>query len=144
MREITIAMCTAALLVAAGISVSRLGHPAKVKAQNGCSNATVQGSFGYSLVGLAGGVPLAGTGRVTTDGSGNTNGFDTLSLNGVIARRTYTGTYTVKDDCSGSAVYQDSLGNTFHEDLVVMNGGNQIAVIVTDPGAVISFVDVRQ
>jgi hypothetical protein len=81
---------------------------------------------------------------VTTDGSGNTNGFDTLSLNGVIARRTYTGTYTVKDDCSGSAVYQDSLGNTFHEDLVVMNGGNQIAVIVTDPGAVISFVDVRQ
>ena len=116
-----------------------MAHPAKVKAQNGCSNASLQGSFGYSVSGwtLAPGtlimVPLADTGRVTVDGAGNGSGFDTLSVNGVIVKRTYSGTYSVKDDCSGSAVYVDSLGNTIHEDFVVTSNGNQIAVIVTDP-----------
>ena len=70
MRKIMIALCAAGLLVAAGISVLRLGHPAKVRAQNGCSNATLQGGFGYTINGftLAPGtllmVPLAGAGRV--------------------------------------------------------------------------------
>jgi hypothetical protein len=150
MRKITVALFSVGLLVAAGLTLVRLGHPAKVRAQNGCTNANVQGSFGYSASGftLAPGtlimVPLANTGRVMADGAGNASGFDTLSVNGVIVKRTFSGTYSVKDDCSGSAVYMDSLGQKISEDFVVTNGGNQIAVVVTDPGTVISFTDVRQ
>ena len=53
-------------------------------------------------------------------------------------------TYTVKGDCTGTGTFQDGVGNTFHENLVVMNGGNQIAVVVTDPGSVIALVEIRE
>jgi hypothetical protein len=143
-RRLNIAILAAAVVAASGISALRFARPAKARAQDGCSASTVQGTFGYAFEGVAGGAPVAGIGHVTNDGSGNASGADSLSINGVPVQRTYTGTYTVKSDCTGTATFLDSLGNTFHESGVVMNGGNQIATIVTDPGAVIAFVDVRQ
>jgi hypothetical protein len=69
--------------------------------------------------------------------AGNASGADALSA-------TFSGTYTINNDCTGSAIYKDSLGQTFHENLVVMDRGNEIAVIVTEAGSAIAFVDVRQ
>jgi hypothetical protein len=143
-KRIAAVVLTGGLILAAGFSVLRLTHPAKARAQNGCNASTIQGTFVYAFEGLAGGVPVAGIGRVTLDGSANGTGSDTISINGVPLQRTYTGTYTVNSDCTGSATYKDSLGQTFHESGIVMNGGNQIAVIVTDPGAVLAFTDTRQ
>ena len=69
----------------------------------GCSNATLQGSFGYTSTGtlldtfvpppFAG--PFAEVGRQTFDGTGNTEATATTSSNGNIAPETIKGTYTV-------------------------------------------------
>jgi hypothetical protein len=75
-----------------------------------CSEATLQGSFGYSSTGtlldsyvpapFAG--PFAEVGRQRFDGKGNTAGTATVSSNGNINRVTIEGTYTVNPDCTGS------------------------------------------
>lgn len=144
LRRVALPIGAAGLLIAACLSVARLAHPTKARAQSGCSAATIQGSFGYAYRGVAAGFPVAGVGRVTLDGSGNATGSETLSANGVPLQRTFTGTYAVKDDCTGTGTYQDSLGQTFHESGVITNGGNQIVVVVTDPGVVLSFEETRQ
>ena len=72
-----------------------LGTPPKAQAeQRRCSNASLQGSFGFTSAGtlLALPPPLAGPfaemGRQTFDGHGNTDATATLSANGNIVRVT--------------------------------------------------------
>jgi hypothetical protein len=142
-RRFSIAILALTVIVA-GVSVVRLTRPAKARAQNGCSASTIQGTFGYTFEGVVGGLATAGAGQITYDGSGNATGGDTVSVNGVVVQRTYTTTYTVNSDCTVPTTFHDSLGNTFHESGVVMNGGNQIAEVVTDPGTVIAFTEIRQ
>ena len=89
-------------------------------------------------------MPTAGAGQLTYDGSGNASGADTVSVNGVTVQRTYSTTYSVNSDCTVPTTFHDSLGNTFHESGIVMNGGNQIAEVVTDTGTVIAFTEIRQ
>ncbi len=132
-----------ALLLAAGILVLHLGSPRRVKAQ-ACNNGTIQGIWGFSYEGVVGGLATAGAGHTLADGSGGSNGGDTLSVNGVIVRRTYTGTYNVNADCTGTTSYNDSLGNVFHQDFVVMNGANSIAVVETDNGVTLAYTAQRQ
>ena len=132
-----------ALLLAAGILVLHLGSPRRVKAQS-CSNATIQGIWGFSYNGLVGGLTTSGAGHTLADGSGNASGGDTLSVNGVILRRTYTGTYNINPDCTGTTTFNDSLGNVFHQDIVVMNSANSIAVVETDNGVTLAYTAQRQ
>jgi hypothetical protein len=134
--------CLGALFGAA-ILIMRLGNPTHVKAQS-CNNGTLQGIWGFNYNGLAGGLPISGAGHTTADGSGNATGGDTVSVNGVILRRTYSGTYNVNADCTGTTSYQDSLGNVFHQDFVVMNNSNSLAIIQADTGVVLSFLAQRQ
>src|SRR5258706_15716446 len=67
----------------------------------GCSNASLQGSFGFTSTGtlLALPPPLAGPfaeiGRQTFDGRGSTDGTATSSANGNINMITVQGTYEV-------------------------------------------------
>ena len=90
-----------------------------------CSNASLQGSFGYSSTGtlldsyvpppFAG--PFAEVGRQTFDGKGNTSGTATISSNGNINRVTIQGTYTVNADCTGSmTLFIPDFGATVHAD----------------------------
>jgi hypothetical protein len=110
-----------------------------------CSNATLQGSFGYTATGTllpaAAPPPFAGpfgeVGRQTFDGRGATNGTATLSANGNIQQVTVTGTYTVNPDCTGSMTLNVSpLGITAHADFVIDDDGIEIRTIGTDPGEV--------
>src|SRR5882724_12056290 len=97
-------------LVAAFATLFVLGIPPRAHADEhrGCSNASLQGSFGFTNTGtnialpppLAG--PIAQIGRQTFDGRGNTHGTTTLSANGNIVRVTAQGTYQVNPDCTGS------------------------------------------
>jgi hypothetical protein len=108
-----------------------------------CSNATLQGSFGYTATGtlLSAPPPFAGpfgeVGRQTFDGSGNTDATATLSANGNILKVTIQGTYIVNPDCTGSFTLNVSpLGVTAHADFVIDDDGVEIRVISTDPVAV--------
>lgn len=128
-----------------------LGIAPNVHAQPSCSNASMNGSFGYTNAGtiLAGpdAGPFGGVGRQTFDGKGNTQATATVSVNGNIFHVTIKGTYVVNSDCTGSMVLTVSAGpETFtnHVDLVVVNGGAEFRAINTDPGSIITTVGKKQ
>jgi hypothetical protein len=124
-----------------------LGIAPNVQAQPSCSNASLNGSFGYTNTGtiLAGPDvgPFGGVGRQTFDGKGNTQATATVSVNGNIFHVTIKGTYVLNSDCTGSMILTVSAGpETFtnHVDLVVVQGGTEFRAINTDPGSVITTI----
>jgi hypothetical protein len=74
---------------------------------HGCSNATVAGTWAStntgSLIDIG---PVAATAITTFDGKGNLSGSQTRSVNGDVADETFTGTYTVNSDCTGTDIVQ--------------------------------------
>ena len=128
-----------------------LGIVPNVHAQPSCSNANLNGSFGYTNTGTiitgpdAG--PFGGVGRQTFDGKGNTQATATVSVNGNIFHVTIKGAYVVNPDCTGSMVLTVTVGpETFtnHVDLVVVHSGTEFHAINTDPGSVITTVGKKQ
>jgi len=72
-----------------------------------CSSKTAIGSWGFTSTGSIPVIgPVAAVGIFTADGSGNLSGSQTRSLAGAIADETFTGTYTVNSDCTGTDVIQ--------------------------------------
>jgi hypothetical protein len=116
---------------------------AQADEHRGCSNATLNSSYGFVATGtlLALPAPFAGPfgeiGRQTFDGRGHTDGTGTLSANGNIVRVTVDGTYEVNKDCTGSmTLFILPFGATATFDFVIDDDGTEIKVIATDPGAV--------
>jgi hypothetical protein len=116
-----------------------------------CSNASLQGSFGFTSVGtlLALPAPFAGPfaeiGRQTFDGSGNTDFTATLSANGNIVRATGDGTYLVNPDCSGSmTLHVLPFNSTVNLDFVIDDDGTELRAIVTGTGIVESRIYKKQ
>ncbi len=120
--------------------------------QRGCSNASLQGSFGFSATGtlLALPPPFAGPfgeiGRQTFDGNGNTDATATLSANGNIVKGvTVQGTYVVNPDCTGSmTIYILPFGSTADFDFVLDDDGTELRALATDAGAVETRVYKKQ
>lgn len=117
-----------------------------------CSNATLQGSFGYtstgtlllSFVGPPYAGPFAEVGRESFDGKGKTDATGTLSANGnIFSKVTFEGTYKVNPDCTGSMTLSSSLGVS-HADFVIDDNGAELRLIFTDPGVVESRVYKKQ
>lgn len=116
------------------------------RGQQTCSGSAVSGPYVYSVNGFgfttSGAlVPVAYSGSLSATGSGGLQGSDYISNvngNGITVPRTYTATYTVNSDCSGSEVVKDSLGLTADLDFYVAAGGSRVDFIQTDTGLVIS------
>jgi len=72
-----------------------------------CSLARSAGNWAFTDNGTVLGVGLrTAVGVFTLDGAGNvTNGVATSSLNGSIAQETFSGTYTVNSDCTGTGSF---------------------------------------
>lgn len=121
-------------------------------AQSACDATTFTGAYGYSESGYAYDIQgntyiLASTGRMVADGNGGLTGTETLSFDGTIVRRQYTGTYTMTGECVGSVTMQfasASAGGTIHGDIVAVNNARQINFVQTDPNFVFSGVLTRQ
>jgi uncharacterized protein YdeI (BOF family) len=135
--------------IAAVIALA-LGIASTANAQDkGCSNASLQGTFADKDTGVitsppAVAGPFAGVNLETFDGKGTITGAGTVSLNGNIASQTYQGTYTVNPDCTGTYTVQLSLGLTTNAYFVIADGGNELQVVITDPGTVITCIARRQ
>jgi hypothetical protein len=71
-----------------------------------CSLAGAAGKYGFTLTGVVnlptGPVPIAAVGRATADAAGNISGTEARSVGGGFAEETFTGTWTVNSDCTGS------------------------------------------
>jgi hypothetical protein len=68
-------------------------------------DADVEGPYAFSFDGtVIGAGPVAATGVVVADGKGNiTSGVRSLNFNGFVAQQTFTCTYSVNPDGTGSA-----------------------------------------
>ena len=127
-----------AVFVISFVSLLVLGLISRVQAHGGeCSNASIKGAYGLSCEGTVVGVgPLAVIGVFTADGKGKGSEVETLSFNGAITTgATFTVTYTVNADCTGSFV-STGLGSVFHNDFVIDANKKEIRLTPTEPGFV--------
>ena len=146
MRRNTIANTFA---IAAAVLVLSMAPGAK--AQNrGCSDSIIKGTFAFTSDGsrttppaLAG--AFAEVGTQTFDGVGGTTGTAILSSNGRIVQVTWTGTYTVNPDCTGTFTLLISpFGVTIRSYFVVGNNATEFLAIETEPGLIITRTGRRQ
>ena len=94
---------TALTVVFAVAMMTGLAGPAHAWDQP-CSLAGVAGNWGFTDSGTVIGVgPRTAVGVFTLDGNGHLlNGIATSSLNGTIYDETFSGTYTVSSNCTGT------------------------------------------
>ena len=149
---------TTSIFLAAAISIcgiflaNHLNRAPSAHAQTACDATTFTGAYGYTESGYAYDVQgniyiLASTGRMVADGNGGLTGTETLSFDGTIVRRQFTGTYTMTEECSGSVTLQFASANAgapIHGDIVAVNSARQINFVQTDPNFVFSGVLTRQ
>ena len=108
-----------------------------------CSNATIQGTYGYTISGTstAGGpgpIELAiGVGVRHFDGDGNFTQVDVVkrSISAPLIDLPNSGTYIVNPDCTGTAYLGGAPGapTTNETRFIVVNGGKEIHWIVLNP-----------
>ncbi len=134
----------------AAITALALGIAPTATAQGnkGCNNATVLGTFAYTITGsfVAAPAPLgpyAEVGAQTFDGNGNTSATGMSNTNGSVASATRTGTYTVNADCTGTFSFQIAPGISSHYFFVIANDGSAYQAVCLDPVAVITRFGTR-
>jgi len=108
-----------------------------------CSYSSVSGDWGFTSSGTRVGVgPVAGVGTATLEKSGNVDGAQTVSFNGIIANETFTGTYTVNSDCTGSltvVVSSPIAPRTSHLNLMFVSNSRAVRAIFTDDGTTLTM-----
>ena len=124
-----------------GLITVEQGHPA---GHEECSNASYRGDYGFTATGTTPGGAIAIVGRFTADGHGNISGTQTRSTSGTfvgIFHDTYTETYTVNTDCTGSSTKTlTSGGNAINFDFVILQGGRKIRSIELIEGVAVTLV----
>ena len=138
-------------LTIAAFAVLALGMVPSAQAQNrGCSNGIMKGTFTFTATGSITAPPaiagnFAEVGTQTFDGAGGTTGSAVLSANGTIIPVTWTGTYTVNADCTGTYTLLISpFNSTVRSYFVVADNGAEFQAIETEPNLIIIRVGRRQ
>ncbi|MBA3913058.1 MAG: hypothetical protein H0X25_04200 [Acidobacteriales bacterium] len=102
-----------------------------------CSAKQMRGHYAATLDGAVSGLPFKALDSVFADGLGNVSGSGTISYSGAITSSTFTATYAVNPDCSGTIAF--STGAT--QDLMIVSNGAEIRFIRTDyPDAVVTGI----
>jgi hypothetical protein len=96
------------------------------------------GAYGIKFEGrsLLGG-PFVSISRITFDGAGQFTTNEIGRFNGEPINRTFTGPYTVNDDCTGFLDFSSDLSNPPHEahgDFVIVDGGKEFFVVDNEEG----------
>lgn len=103
-----------------------------------CSSRTLKGSYGIKFEGqkLNTG-PFVSVSRITFDGVGLFTTSEIGRFNGNLVQRTFTGPYTVNDDCTGFLDFSSNLSNPPHEahgDFVIVDEGREFFVVDNEEG----------
>jgi hypothetical protein len=120
-----------------------------------CSNASLNGTYGYSSQGFVevtpdinttGFVPFAQSGIISYDGAGKlvagTFTYSTTTANGGSFKGTFTGSYKVHSNCTGKVEVDLTDGTIFHFDLVVLGPGLH-TYLNTDPTGFLGVYTMR-
>jgi hypothetical protein len=112
-------------------------HAQETEGHESCSNATLDGTYGFYGTGTTSVGPLAAVGLVTFDGTGgHSPAIQTIRKNGVTVRDLFAdppldGPYEVDPDCAGRFLnFDGSVAGHF----VVVDGGKEIFNISLAPG----------
>jgi hypothetical protein len=159
-RTLTATMFASLLLLGVGLR----GHPGLGDAGRmptvhaatpSCSLGTLKDSYGSTATGTIPGIgDIAAVGIFIADGAGHVRGADTVAVTnfggtGVIEQRTFTGTYTVDADCTGTFTLQfaaPTFSGLVTADIIIVDKGARIRGIQTTPvppaptGVVLTFV----
>jgi hypothetical protein len=106
-----------------------------------CSKATLHGRYLFAYDGVVGKkqLPLAVAGQQLFNGNGTQHGVASFNANGkVVSNQRFSGTYSVKADCSGTITTD---GN--ESDVFIAPGGSMFTWVYTDPGFVASGPELR-
>ena len=116
----------------------------------GCSAASLIGSYGYQISGsIPGTVAIAGIARVVFDGHGNLIQIGSSQINVVnhppvvSLDQTATGTYTVNPDCTGTETLEIG-GVLHHSRFVLVDHGRRVLDTSVDPGVVLNGIGEKQ
>ena len=109
-----------------------------------CSNATLKATYSDQDSGTIIGVgQFAGVNIDSFDGKGNLTISGMSSVNGSIFPGVETGTYQVNSDCTGTYTVSGG-GITVDAFFVIDDAGNELKIVITDPGNVINCVARKQ
>jgi len=124
-----------------------------VSAQTCSGNGTLSGSYRFIATGIGCTTnaqqphpcpvfPLASVGIITFDGSGNLSGSDVHNVTGLSCNRTFTGSYTVVSDCTGTLTQIYALPTcgppSSVGDIVVAPDGSDILLMLPDNAEVLT------
>ena len=104
-----------------------------------CSEATLRGMhlFAQNGVEIKGDEqrPFALAGYEVFDGNGKVKGVQSANINGEITRNErFSGTYSVKADCTGTATYSD--GTRY--DQFIAPDGSELTFVLTKPSEIVT------
>jgi len=111
----------------------------------GCSNATLKGEYGFILTGTKPSGPppapleqMIGLALTRFDGAGNSTGTDNIhsSISGLAPDRPGTGTYSIKEDCTGVFTLLNVGAPPLEGRLVVVDKGKEVRTVTTSPATV--------
>lgn len=126
------------------IALFVLALTAAPAAKAACSNATLKGTYSDQDTGTIVGVgPFVGVNLDTFDGKGHLTISGISSLNGGVSAGVETGSYHVNPDCTGTYTVSGG-GITIDAYFVIDQGGNELQIVITDPGTVINCVARKQ
>jgi FlaG/FlaF family flagellin (archaellin) len=149
-RRLLLRLAVAVTVMLAGIlAVSQFGSFASAQAESPpgserCSLATLNGVYVWSAHGEVQSTgstedSFAVAGIQVFDGRGHAHGFYSRSMSEQISSRvSFTATYTLNPDCTGTHVATDITGTVVHNDMYSLPSGSKVTFLQTDPGAVFS------
>ena len=136
------------LLVVVGVAVLTTVGVGYAKDENAsrakCSEATLDGTYLFAEDGvlLTGNdqVPFALAGYQVYNGNGKVRGVQSGNFGGEVFRKDpFTGTYTVKANCTGTVTFRD--GDAIHGDIFIAPDGSKFAFVRTDREDVGASID---
>jgi hypothetical protein len=147
MKRVGLLVVGVVALIGVGLLVGSQGYAqgAEDDSKVTCSEATLHGTYLFAYQGVEikdndHHVPFATAGYEVYDGEGNSNGVATTSVEGEVPRKeTFSGTYTVNEDCTGTSSYTDG---THYDDFIAPDG-SMLTFVQTDPGFVAAAYELQ-
>jgi len=100
-----------------------------------CIDTSFDGTYAFSYGKSAGSeTATSGMGVVTSNGKGAITGKWVQSSDGTISAATFSGTYTLSEDCAGTMAWTNSTHAVGHFDFDLVNGGKGFEMLRTDSG----------
>ena len=138
---IIVVVVGAAALTTVGAGYAKDENASRAK----CSNATLKGTYLFAQNGVEikgnDQRPFAIAGYDVFDGNGEVKGLASGNSNGEVFRKEpFTGTYTVKANCTGTVTFTGGAAAS-QGDIFVAPDGSKFAFVRTDPESVGATID---